>query len=232
PLGERFSFQFCALLSPWGFPLVFLREGRGELPPPLVEAIVEAFRRGVKEAMEMIENHFPLQFSVRHLLEDSKREVLERMVEEGLGAMVFLLEETVGILPPSRGGGRGLPAEFSPLLELWLNFELRREMEEGTFERVAERMEEMRELSLRIDEPLLSLILSRKLAELAGRLTGGEGDLEVLKRMEEGLSLPLRPNLWRAQVKCFRLREKYSAQVDRRVWEGFQRVGRLLNLRL
>ncbi|MEM2865933.1 MAG: DUF3536 domain-containing protein [Candidatus Hadarchaeales archaeon] len=230
--GERFSFQFSALLSPWFFPLAMMREGEGELPPTLVEELGSVFREDVGEAVRRAERHFPLQYSLRQLLVDPGREVLERMVEERLGALLFLLEETVGFLPSSREGGKGLPAEFSPLLELWLNLELRREMEEGNFERVAERMEEMKELSLRIDEPRLSFILSRKLAELAGRLTGGEEDLEVLRRMEGGLSLPLRPNLWRAQVKCFGLGEKYA---ERKVgeWGGlFGRVARLLRLKL
>ncbi len=226
--GERSSFQFCALLPPWFFPLVFMREGQGELPPALVEELCSAFREGVGETVRRAERHFPLQCSLRQLLADPRREVLERMVEEGLGALVFLLEEAVGFLPSSKKGEKGLPAPFSPLLELWLNLELRREMEEGNFERVAERMGEMRELSLRVDEPLLSLLLSRKLAELAERLTGGEGDLEVLRRMERGLSLPLRPNLWRAQVRCFGLRQAKAGEEWRKL---FGRVAGLLRLR-
>ncbi|MEM0358591.1 MAG: DUF3536 domain-containing protein [Candidatus Hadarchaeales archaeon] len=228
---ESSSFQFCALLSPWGFPLAFLREGRGELPSKLVESIAKAFREGMGEVMREIEKHFPFQFSVRHLLEDSKREVLERMVEERLGALVFLLEEAVGLLPSPKKGERGLPAEFSPLLELWLNLELRREMEEGNFGKVAETMEEMKELSLRIDEPRLSFILSRKLSELAEKLKGEEGDVKILREMARGISLPLKPNLWRILVRCYRLMGEYEKRGDKRVLEEFERVGKLLNLK-
>ncbi|TDA30536.1 MAG: hypothetical protein DSO04_05735 [Hadesarchaea archaeon] len=117
-----------------------------------------------------------------------------------------------------------------------MNLELKRELEEGNFGRAARRMEEMKEFSLEADLPLLSLVLSRKLGELAGRLSGGPGDLEVLGEMERALSLPLRPNLWRAQVSCFRLLGEYArrrAGGEDPAWvELFGRVAEKLGLRL
>jgi len=234
--GEEASFHFCALLTPWFFPLAFLREGAGEFPPDLLEGLRKAMGRGMSEAVRVAEENFPLHCTLRHLLGDPRREVLERMVEERLGALLFLLEEAVGLLPSSRKGERGLPREFSTLLEFWMNLELRRELEEGNFERVARRMEEMKELSLEVDMPTLSLLLSRKLGELAGRLSGGPGDLQVLKEMERALSLPLKPNPWRAQVVCFGLLREYAerrARGEDPTWvELFGRVAERLNLRL
>ena len=234
--GERASFHFCALLTPWFFPLAFLRGGEGEFPPALLRRLRGAMGRGMGEAVRVAEESFPLHYSLRHLLGDPRREVLERMVEERLGALLFLLEEAVGLLPSSRKGERGLSREFSPLLEFWMNLELRRELEEGNFGRAARRMEEMKEFSLEVDLPLLSLVLSRKLGELAGRLSGGPGDLEVLGEMERALSLPLRPNLWRAQVSCFRLLGEYARRrtggKDPAWVELFGRVAEKLGLRL
>ena len=217
--GERASFHFCALLTPRFLPLAFLREG-GELPAFLMEGLKEAMEKGEEEVRRVAGENFPLRYSLRHLLGDPRREVLERVVEEGLGA---LLEEGA------------LPRGFSPLLEFWMNLELRRRLEEGDFEGAARRMEEAKRLSLEVDVPVLSLVLSRKLGELAGRLSGGEGDLEVLEEMERALSLPLKPNLWRAQVGCFRLLREYARRRSggRNGWvELFERVAGRLNLSL
>jgi alpha-amylase/alpha-mannosidase (GH57 family) len=234
--GEGISFHFCAFLTPWFFPLAFLREGEGEFPPGLLEELREAFGRGVGEAVGVAEKSFPLHYTLRHLLGDPRREVLGRTVEERLGSLLFLVEETVGLLPSSRKGERGLPRSFSPLLELWMNLELERELEEGNFERVGRRMEEMGRFSLEVEEAPLSLLLSRKLGELAEKLSGGPGDLEVLERMERALSLPLKPPLWRAQVACFGLLGRYAekrARGEEPAWvELFGRVAGLLNLRL
>ncbi|MCP8304816.1 MAG: DUF3536 domain-containing protein [archaeon] len=204
------------------------------------DKIKSSFERAdIREMVRSMDEFFGTSsYSLKNLFRDEQRRIINgilkvsvenatsyyrRIFEDNYPEMRFLTD--MGVTPP-----RALQAA----MDIIINLEIQKALtaEEIDIELVERMIEDARRLSIRLDEGLIGLKASSKIASELGKLVNEPENVENLEKVErlvELLSkLPVRLNLWQSQNTIFSLGRQYYHSMRERSEKGEEEAARWL----
>jgi alpha-amylase/alpha-mannosidase (GH57 family) len=183
----------------------------------LLFAASAAFEHGdLPQAVRLLDRHFgAVPYSLKSLFRDEQRRILDRVLASTLREVENeyrgIFEQQAPLMRFLKTLGSPLPKALAAAAELVLNADLRRAVAHPAAdpEEVQRLLGETATLGVELDRKELSYALEEALGTLMETLRARPGDLELLRRAHEAvtlaLSAPFEVDLWRAQNRCYEL---------------------------
>ncbi len=180
-------------------------------------AIAAPFERAeFADVIRLLDHHFDSTYSLRSLFHDEQRRIVDRLIESTIAdaETVYrqLFEQHAPLMRFLVDLGNPLPKPFAMALEVVVNTELRRALEDESLPiaRIEELLREARTVPVILDTAALEYTFRRRIESLAVALRAAPTNLETLRKLAAAVALtevlPFESNLWAVQNACYRLR--------------------------
>lgn len=206
-------------------------DARDLLSSQVDQELTAAFEQAeLAEVVRLLDRHYEVNYSFRHLFRDEQRTLLEHILgaarTQAEQSYRHVYEHHAPLMRFMVDLGVPLPPVFAMGGQFVLNQALRRsiELSPPDLERARALVEEMRLLGMSFDEKTLSFSLEHALAEGARPLLPQPPDVGTIEQLTSlaafAREMPFAVDLWQPQNVCYRLMVDQLPEWRRRAAEG------------
>ncbi|HYO12128.1 MAG TPA: DUF3536 domain-containing protein [Thermoanaerobaculia bacterium] len=214
----------------------------GEAYHRLIVEAGGAFEHGdLARVVRLLDRYFgDVSYSLKSLFRDEQRRILDLILastlEEVEDELRDIFRHHAPLMRFLNSLGTPLPKAFRAAAELVLNVDLKRALSDFStdFEEVGRLLDETASLHIDLDTEGLSYALGLALKDLVELFRERPDDPDLLRRMDAIVTLtrstPFKVDLWRAQNRCYELRQTIDPRLKERAGAGDARAAEWVEL--